>query len=80
MNAQQLIDCLDEETITLYANQNMNNLFDDTNNDNNDTETNETDCIRAFKQNLELFVKSLRLCQWVQQNNNILRENNESQQ
>ncbi|XP_050334184.1 uncharacterized protein LOC126761818 [Bactrocera neohumeralis] len=81
VNAQQLIDCLDEETITLYANQNMKNLYDDNNNsNNNDTATNETDCIREFKQNLELFVKSLRLCQRVQQHNNIVRENNESQQ
>lgn len=80
LNAQQLIDCLDEETITLYAHQNVNNLFEHNDNNDNQTETNETDCIRAFKQNLELFVKSLRLCQWVQQNNSILRENNESQQ
>ncbi|XP_053956248.1 uncharacterized protein LOC128861895 [Anastrepha ludens] len=65
VNAQQLIDCLDEETITLYMNQNINDLCDGSDNSN---KTNETDCITAFKQNLELFVKSLRLCQWIQQN------------
>uniref|UniRef100_W8BDW4 Uncharacterized protein n=1 Tax=Ceratitis capitata TaxID=7213 RepID=W8BDW4_CERCA len=80
MNAQQLIDCLDEETITLYMNENLNNVFNDDNDDNNKHETNEMDCIREFKQNFELFVKSLRLCQWIQQNANDLKVEVKNQQ
>ncbi|XP_036327051.1 uncharacterized protein LOC118739682 [Rhagoletis pomonella] len=64
VSAEKLIDCLDEETITLYMNRNIANLCDENDfyNDHN-TDTKETDHIAAFKQNFELFMKSLRLCQ-----------------
>ncbi|XP_017493424.1 PREDICTED: uncharacterized protein LOC108381525 [Rhagoletis zephyria] len=64
VSAEKLIDCLDEETITLYMNRNIANLCDENDffNDHK-TDTMETDHIAAFKQNFELFMKSLRLCQ-----------------
>ncbi|XP_067644670.1 uncharacterized protein [Eurosta solidaginis] len=68
-NAQQLIDCLDEETVTIYMKEKDNNS--DSNNETNETDYN----IAAFKQNLELFVKSLRLCQWVQHTNKNANDN-----